>query len=177
MKNKKQLIFLLIILLAFLCYGVKKIYVNPLRKQHEVSKIRYENMLENFKIENYVEDERNKLCSKLEELNFNSELCQEKIIRALYECSEENQISISNIKFQEDIYTDVIEIVESEEERESFYFTSVNVEIKLEFHELLNFIDTITDYGKYISVTDLRIMAWEGDVLYGVLNLKFYAAN
>lgn len=150
--------------------------INPIGKEFEISMNTYENMSKNFEMEKYYETMRIGYLNKLDELNFRDELNQEHIIEALNNCTVNNNIQIYNIKFSEDenvldVVND-IEIVESKENNK-YQFMSVAVEFKLRFDELLNFMDDINRDD--ISITNIRIITWEGDLLFVVLDMKFYA--
>ena len=134
---------------------------------------KYTAMSENFETENYIITERMEYLSRINELNFNYELSRENIIAILNDCTAKNNILISNIKFSEaeDIFSSgEIEIID-------FDFINVKVEFKLKFGELLSFIDDMRDYGKDISVTGIHVISWEGDMVYAVVDIKFYAVS
>ena len=142
---------------------------------------KYTAMSENFETENYIITERMEYLSRINELNFNYELSRENIIAILNDCTAKNNILISNIKFSEaeDIFSSgEIEIIDFDlGVKDNFQFINVKVEFKLKFGELLSFIDDMRDYGKDISVTGIHVISWEGDMVYAVVDIKFYAVS
>lgn len=154
--------------------------LNPLQEELYYIMDKYAVMSENFETENNIIAKKTEYLAKINELSFNDELSQEKIISILNDCTGKNNIQISNIKFTEEsnFYSGAdAEITETGSTADRCEFLSVSVEFKLKFEDLLNFIDDMRDCGKDISITGIRVVSWEEDMLYSVVDMKFYAVT
>ena len=178
MKNK-YLTFLIVLSMLAAIYNLLPLYskYNPARSQLDYSLDMYSSMMNNFQIEDSIRLKRTDCINKINELNFRSQLSQEDILSVLYSCALNNSIYISDIKFVEEYNAldGSIEIVESEEAL-TFQNMCVDLEFKAEFEKILEFIDDIKNC-KDISVTNLNVTAWEGDIVFAFVKLKFFAAS
>ena len=181
MKNKRFLLHVFIILIIPTSFYLPLNYkLNPLHEELDYIMDKYAVMSEIFETENNIIAKKTEHLAKINELNFNNELSQEKIITILRDCTGKNNIQISNIKFSEgsNSYSGAAaEITETGSTEDRCEFLSVSVEFKLEFEDLLSFVDDMREYGKDISITGIRVVSWEEDMLYSVVDMKFYAVT
>ena len=165
---------------ASLFYQPLRHKLNPLQEELEYIIDKYAVMSENFKTENIIISEKTEYLAKISKLSFSDELSQEKIIRILQDCTDKNNIQISNIKFSEEsdsLMGSDIEIIETGSAACRCESLSVSVEFKSKFEDLLSFIDHMREYGKDICVAGIRVISWEEDMLYSVVDMKFYAVT
>jgi hypothetical protein len=132
-------------------------------------------MMDNFQTEDTIRSKRMEYLNKINELDFRTRLSQEEIISVLYSCALKNNIYISNIRFieEDNVLDRDIDIVESND-ASVFQTMGVALEIKAELEKILGFIDDIEGY-RDISVPNLNVSAWEEDIVFAFVQMKFYA--
>ena len=176
MKNK-YLTFLIVLSMLAVIYNLLPLYskYNPARSKLDYSLDMYSSMMNNFQIEDSIRLKRMEYLNKINELDFRTRLSQEEIISVLYSCALKNNIYISNIRFieEDNVLDRDIDIVESND-ASVFQTMGVALEIKAELEKILGFIDDIEGY-RDISVPNLNVSAWEEDIVFAFVQMKFYA--
>lgn len=178
------------ILIATYKYGQVK------RDEWDIAKRSYEGMLENLSMVKHYEIKREEYLSKLKGSSFSKKLSQEMIISVLNNYTWKRSIQILNIKFSDLGLLSVdedIEIVESgygdgtgagagygddyggDLDLDKCKSMGLTIEFKSSFDVLLDFIDDINQNENDISIRDIRIITWNEDLIYVVLDMKFYA--
>lgn len=176
MKNKLA-IFIIILFIIAILYSLWPLYsrYSPAQNKLKISSDMYKFMMENFQTEDSTMSKRNDYINKLNELNFRAQLSQEEIIFILYTCAKENSIYISDIKFveAEDNLNEDIDIIESGDTAD-YQTMGVVAEFKGELENLLEYIDSVKSF-RDISVINLNVTVWEGDIVFASAQMKFYA--
>ncbi len=176
------LAFVSIVLIIFIISDMpEKIYlsVNNLIKEYKDIKSAYEAMSSNFKMKDQYEKRRTELLNEIKSPNYNTEIFQEDIISLInYNCIK-NSISISNI-----VFPDIQSVGETGEDMElagkevtPFDIQRVTVDFKCSYKSLLLFIDAIKNENADIAIVNMRVVNWNGDIVYVTSDLNFYILN
>jgi len=157
--------------------------LNPIKDEHMKISVDYENISRNFKMENTYEKRKVELLNEIDNLNMETKLLQEKIISILYEYCLKDNIEINNITFSEIMPASLTN--DSSDENNDTYkqseyetasvFMCVSLELNSSYEEMLNLVDDIKNDHMDIAVTNMRTVSLNGDVVYGVIDLNFYA--
>lgn len=175
---RKKNILLLTVIIFIIIFVVFR-FAEARRKEWDVTKASYEEMLENLSMEKYYEAKKVEYFKILNESSFCNVLSQEKIITVLNNYTGKNNIQILNIKFSNGEFAFVdkdIEIVESDDgDLGRCQTMGLTIEFKSSFKVLLDFIDDINENESDISINDIRIISWDENLIYVVLDMEFYA--
>lgn len=142
--------------------------------------LEYENMYQNLNMENIYEKNQIYLLNKINELNIDTEIFQDKIINVLSNISGKNGIELSNIKFSETmpVFTDNFnrseEPVESQQ-NSSAICMKASVNFDGDYNDMLSFIDDIKSSESEISVIDISILTVYSQKVHVMLDLMFYS--
>jgi hypothetical protein len=155
--------------------------VNPIVDEHKKISSSYEDMWENLKLGDKYRERKAELLEHIEESNILMEPMQEKIVMMLYENLLDNNIQMISIDFAEEVseakdeekddVTEDIDLLSSP----GVISMSVILEAKGEYYNMLDFVDDLKD--DEIAITSIKMMFWEDDIVYCVLDLKFYAVK
>lgn len=175
--KKKSILLLAVIIFTIIFVAFR--FADTRRKEWDITKGKYEEMLENLSMEKYYEAKKVEYFKILNKSSFCNELSQEKIITVLNNYTGKNNIQILNIKFSNGEFAAVdkdIEIVESDDgDLDRCQTMGLTIEFKSSFNVLLDFIDDINENESYISINDIRIISWDENLIYVVLDMEFYA--
>lgn len=187
LKSSNLIIITLIIIIIFILLDTFSVFNYLLNKRKEVYEINktYNSMMENIKMKEVIEKENLDLKSNIKNLQINSNILYEEVLRNLNSCILSNSIEVDKIEFSEvlngslnnentNFYNDEITIVE---EISSLGLINVNIEFKSNYVNILSFIDSIKDNNKNISITKLSLLSLENKYIYGIINLNCYAIN
>lgn len=181
--NRKLLILALVVgLIALFSSGFPfKVFTKlSVAEEYKSIESEYENMRLNLTKKIIYEKNQEELMKKINELNIDTVILQDKIISDLGSLSRKNNIDLSNIKFSE--IMPLSKISKSEEELEfnkgqdiRATCMKVTVDFDSNFDDALSFVDSIKDCGTEISITDISMVQMEDGRMHVVLNLMFYA--
>lgn len=150
--------------------------LNPVRGEYSETSTKYEIMSGNFIMKSEYEKRKEELLSEINNHNVGTRILQEQVLAVVYGHCSENNIEISNINFTEIIPASLAEPESEDILHESpGVYMCVTIEFKSTYGNMLIFIDDIKNYDMDIALTNMRTIAWEGDVISGVIDLKFYA--
>ncbi|MGB4438579.1 MAG: hypothetical protein WBJ13_04990 [Sedimentibacter sp.] len=157
--------------------------LNPIKDEHMKISVDYENISQNFEMENTYEKRKIELLNEIDNLNMETKILQEKIIYILYEYCLKNDIEINNITFSEimpasltnDIPDENYDTYEQVDYETAAVFICVSLEFTSSYEDMLNLVDDIKNDHMDIAVTNMRTVSLDGDVVYGVIDLNFYA--
>lgn len=141
----------------------------------------YENMYQNLNMKSKYEENQIYLLSKINELNVDTAILQDKIIDVLSNMSKKNNIKFGNIKFSEIMPVSAYNSKYSEDEwgeslPDNFAICmKVYVDFESDFIDMLTFVDDIKNCRTEISVIDINILMYDSQKMHTVLNLMFYA--
>lgn len=140
----------------------------------------YENMYQNLNMKNKYEENYVYLSGKINELNIDTEILQDKIINVLSNTSKKNNIELGNIKFSEIMQVSEYNFnssvaTEDFQHDNSAVCMKVNVDFDSDFNNMLSFVDDIKNSRTEISVVDINISMSDSQKTHTVLNLIFYA--
>lgn len=156
--------------------GSLLIKLNPIKYEYSETSIKYESMSRNFKMKREYEHRKEELLIDINNFNLETNIFQELVLIVVYGYCSLNNMEISNINFTEVIPVSLTESVNEEilNEIPGVYMCST-IEFKSTYDNMMCFIDDIKNDDMNIAIIDMRTIAWEGDVVYGIVNLKFYA--
>ncbi len=150
--------------------------LNPIRDEYSETSIKYENMSQNLIMKSKYGQRKDELLDEINNYNVETDILQEKVLAVVYQHCMRNNIAITNINF-----TEIIPVSLAESESEEILseipgvYMCLTIEFKSTYVDMLVFIDDIKNDDMDIALTNMRTIAWEGDVIYGVADLKFYA--
>jgi len=155
----------------------------PIKAEHMKISVDYENISRNLKMASTYEKRKLELLNEIDNLNMESKILQEKIISIIYEYCLKNNIEINNITFSEimpasltnEITEENNDTYEQSEYETAAVFMCVSLELTSSYEDMLNLVDDIKNDHMDIAVTKMRTVSLEGDVVYGVIELNFYA--
>ena len=182
--TRKISIFIAVVgLIALFAAGIPNNLLLKLTAAEEYNNIHleYENMSQNLNMKNIYEENQIYLLNKINELNIDTEILQDKIINGLSKLSRKNNIQLGNIKFSEPMPISEDNSKYSKEEwfeslqENSAICMKVNVDFDSDFDDMLIFIDDIKNSRTEISVIDINILMSDNQKTHTVLNLMFYA--
>jgi len=150
--------------------------LNPVKDEYSETSIKYESMSRNFIMKSEYEQKKEELLSEINNYNVETNILQEQVLSVVYEHCTGNNIEITNINFTEIIPVSLAEAPSEEILHETpGVYMCVTIEFKSTYGDMLFFIDDIKNDDMDIALTNMRTIAWEGDVIYGVVDMKFYA--
>ena len=182
--TRKISIFIAVVgLIALFAAGIPNNLLLKLTAAEEYNNIHseYENMYQNLNMKSIYEENQIYLLNKINELNIDTEILQDKIINGLSKLSRKNNIQLGNIKFSEPMPISEDNSKYSKEEwfeslqENSAICMKVNVDFDSDFDDMLIFIDNIKNSSTEISVIDINILMSDNQKTHTVLNLMFYA--
>ena len=182
--TRRILIFIAVVgLIALFAVGIPNNLLLKLTAAEEYNNIHseYENMYQNLNMKSIYEENQIYLLNKINELNIDTEILQDKIINGLSKLSRKNNIQLGNIKFSEPMPISEDNSKYSKEEwfeslqENSAICMKVNVDFDSDFDDMLIFIDDIKNSSTEISVIDINILMSDNQKTHTVLNLMFYA--
>ena len=182
--TRRILIFIAVVgLIALFAVGIPNNLLLKLTAAEEYNNIHseYENMYQNLNMKSIYEENQIYLLNKINELNIDTEILQDKIINGLSKLSRKNNIQLGNIKFSEPMPISEDNSKYSKEEwfeslqENSAICMKVNVDFDSDFDDMLIFIDNIKNSSTEISVIDINILMSDNQKTHTVLNLMFYA--
>lgn len=140
----------------------------------------YENMYQNLNMESTFEKNQNILMKKINELNIETEILQDEIIKVLSHISKKNNIELDNIKFSEimTVFSDDFKSEELESHEGQDYAAicmKVSVDFNCDFNDMLSFVDDIKDIEMEIAVLDISILLIDNGNVHVISNFMFYA--
>ena len=175
--NFKQRLSIFIVvmgLISLFATGIAGNLFLKLTAADEYNKIHseYENMYQNLNMKNVYKENQVYLLNRINELNIDTEILQDRIISILSNMSKKNNIELGNIKFSE--------IMPVSDENSKYWQDSpvcmkVNVDFDSDFYDMLTFVDDIKISEMEISVIDINILISDSQKMHTVLNLMFYA--
>jgi hypothetical protein len=179
--NCKKLVFIFLIgLILIILSKAPDIVLSRLSLSEEYNKIYflYDSMHENFKMKSSFEVTKDNLMLKINELNIDTDIMQDKIINTLCNISQKNNIELSNIKFSDvmPVSFDSDETLETQDvENNNAICMKVTVEFNGYFNDMLSFVEDIKNSETEISVLDISILLIDSYKVHAVINLMFYA--
>ena len=182
--TRKISIFIAVVgLIALFAAGIPNNLLLKFTAAEEYTNIHseYENMYQNINMKSIYEENQIYLLNKINELNIDTEILQDKIINGLSKLSRKNNIQLGNIKFSEPMPISEDNSKYSKEEwfeslqENSAICMKVNVDFDSDFDDMLLFIDDIKNSSTEISVIDINILMSDNQKTHTVLNLMFYA--
>lgn len=179
--NCKKLVFIFLIgLILIILSKAPDIVLSRLSLAEEYNKIYflYDSMHENFKMKSSFEVTKDNLMLKINELNIDTDIMQDKIINTLCNISQKNNIELSNIKFSDvmPVSFDSDETLETQDvENNNAICMKVTVEFNGYFNDMLSFVEDIKNSETEISVLDISILLIDSYKVHAVINLMFYA--
>ncbi len=188
MKNNKFKIFILalafVIAVIMLCelFPYKQ-FMKFYSKKEEFERLseEYLNMKQNFDVVDSLVKKKMFFKNKVEKTDIPAEIFPEEIIFDLSLYAEESKIEVSKIAFSESVPVSLDNQSADEFIEEKTEECAVKVGVRIEFtghcDSLLKFIDSIINNNKNVSITDINLLSWTGDRLYGTMNLNFYAVS
>lgn len=183
MINNKLLGLISIIVIVISIFSMKRIdfdvlffKLNPIKNEYSETSIKYESMSRNFIMKSEYEQRKEELLSEINNYNVETNILQEQVLAVVYGYCTENNIEITNINFTEIIPVSLSETLSEEILHETpGIYMCLTIEFKSTYCDMLFFIDDIKNDDMDIALTNMRTIAWEGDVIYGVVDMKFYA--
>lgn len=143
----------------------------------------YYKMKRNFQIHEALINKKEELINEIDKLNIEAEIFHEKIISQLHEKCIENDINILKINFSE-----ITPVYLDNESREAIMNETINNEVKInavaicvtldfkcEYENMINFINSINLDEMMANIMNVRLLSWNDEEVYGVININFYA--
>lgn len=183
-KGNKLLYVILIILiiLVLIFYFMPDewlLKLDPVKGKYRTVSKNYNNMKQNFMTKNSLEERKQNLLNEIKRLNIETEIFHENIISDVYEQCINNNIEISKIVFSEvtpvSLNNNAEILTEENNDKMEAMTLRVTLEFKCEYENMLKFIDDIKNDNINIAVSHMRLLSWNSNEVYGVIDLNFYA--
>ena len=171
MKNSiklRPLVFIIIItIIAFFTSGIPFVVYAKLSVGDEYRNMysEYENMNQDINMRSLYEENQNYLIKKVNELNIDREILQERIINELISISRKHNIELSSIKFSE-----AMPILFDN----TGACMKATVDLDSDLNKVLKFVDDVKDSGSMVSVSEISVLTIESGV-HATVNILYYA--
>ena len=148
--------------------------INPVLTEYNRVKVVYDNMSQNIKKKNYIENKNIELKNEINKLNVKT-VRQEDIIKSLYLYSVKNNIEIEKIDFSE--ASPVASDNYNTEMTSENQIIQISINFKGSLNNALGLIDDIKNDKTDTAITHVHLLYWSEDVFFVVIDLNFYVIS